>query len=77
MTTTLSAADVGLMRVACAALDGSADWLARRVGTYDEQEGEAGAAQRAADVSQTLKLRLAAYVLDCGTSEPDEVLKRR
>jgi hypothetical protein len=52
------------MRIACASLDEAATWLGRRLGTYDEQDGEADAQGRAADASRALKLRLAAHVLD-------------
>lgn len=55
-------ADKAAMRVAAAALDEAATWINRRVGTYDEQEGEAEAASRANDASERLKIRLAANV---------------
>jgi hypothetical protein len=55
-------ADKAAMRVAAAALDEAAVWISRRVGTYDEQEGEAEAASRVVEASQRLKRRLAADV---------------
>jgi hypothetical protein len=58
------------MRVAVDALDEAADWINYRVGTYDEQEGEADAAERASNASEALKLRLAAYVSDGARSKP-------
>lgn len=61
---TLATADSSLIRQACASLDEAADWLGRRLGTYDEQDGEADAQRRAADAARALKLRLAAHVLD-------------
>lgn len=62
--------DASLMRVASAALDEAYEWLSYRVGTYDEQPGEAEAARRVRDASAALKLRLAAHVLDCLPDEP-------
>ena len=72
----LAPADVSLMRVASAALDEAAEWLQRRVGTYDEQVGEADVVRRADDASGALKLRLAAYVLDGRAGESDDCLER-
>jgi hypothetical protein len=57
-----SSADIAVMRVAAAALDEAAIWISRRVGTYDEQEGEAEAASRADEASERLKVRLSANV---------------
>jgi len=51
------------MRVAAAALDEAAEYLGGRVGTYDEQDGEADAYRRVVDASRELKLRLASDVL--------------
>lgn len=68
---------VDTLRVACAALDEAADWLGYRVGTHDEQPGEADALRRVRDASHDLKLRLAAHVLNGGANEPDERLQRR
>jgi hypothetical protein len=55
-------ADIAAMRVAAVALDEAAAWINRRVGTYDEQEGEAEAASRVGEASQRLKIRLAANI---------------
>lgn len=69
--------EISLMRVASAALDEAAGWLAYRVGTYDEQPGERDAERRAREASHALKLRLATHVLDCATDEPRKALQRR
>jgi hypothetical protein len=65
----MSDEDSSLLRQACASADEAADWLGRRLGTYDEQYGEADAQRRAADAAHALKLRLAAHVLDCAARE--------
>jgi hypothetical protein len=57
------------MRVATAALDEAADWLAYREATRDEQMGEADALRRVRDASSALKARLSVYVLDRGADE--------
>jgi hypothetical protein len=57
------------MRAASSGLDEATDWLARRLGTYDEQDGEAEAHSRVRDASQRLKLRLATHVLDSVANE--------
>lgn len=62
-------ADLAAMRTAAAALDEAADWMNRRVGTYDEQEGEAEAARRAGESARGLKVCLAAHVSNGSTSK--------
>lgn len=61
--------DVSLIRVASAALDEAAEWLGYRIGTYDEQPGEADAQRRVTDASRALKLRLAAHVVGSGANQ--------
>jgi hypothetical protein len=61
--------DASLMRVATAALDEAEGYLRVRIGTYDEQPGEAETARRIRAASAELKTRLAAHVLD---SLPDK-----
>ena len=68
--------DISLMRAACAALDEAHDWLTYRVGTYDEQPGEAEAARRVREASAALKTRLAAHVLDRLPDQASQVLQR-
>jgi hypothetical protein len=76
MPQSASCDDVSLMRVATAALDEAADWIGYRVGTYDEQPGEADALRRVQSAAQGLKLRLAAYVLDGLPDESGEGFQR-
>lgn len=69
--------DASLMRKACAALDEAGEWLNYRVGTHDEQPGEADAARRVRAASADLKARLALHVLDSLSNEAREGLKGR
>lgn len=62
-------ADLAAMRIATAALEEAEIWINKRVGTYDEQEGEAEAACRVSEASQQLKVRLAAHVPNGSASE--------
>lgn len=69
----LDSREADLLRQAAAALDEAAEYIGIRIGTYDEQPGEADVERRVEAASLALKLRLAEHVRGCVPDEGGEV----